>query len=206
MLKFRSLAFILLLCFSSLAYTDDRNGEHSYFIEAHVGMLGETSAQEVTIAGGAGTSYSGVDNDLGYKLQGGYKFHLLKQFSLAGHLGYLSQSTKKTEGYILKTTAFDVGFALQFHPTGKFFFRGGVNYPVISTFTRELDNKTDEAINGGEFEGTGKIGYDIVVGYDVYSQLHIFIGYSRTRLAAKKSLVVTPIRQLVQAMKFVMGM
>ena len=56
-------------------------------------MLGETSAQEVTIAGGAGTSYSRVDNDL-TQVYGGYKFHLLKQFSLL--VIYLLSQYKKT--------------------------------------------------------------------------------------------------------------
>jgi hypothetical protein len=187
MLRFHSLTVVLSLVFSFQIFADkDRYGEHAGLVELQIGFLGETNANEVSIGGASGTALMGVENGIGFKVQGGYKFHLHKQFSVAGFLGHLNHKTVARDGYTLETSAFDMSFALQFHPTGRFFFRGGVNYPFVSTFTRTMDNKTDENINGGNFEGLGKIGYDILVGYDVYEKLHIFLGFSKVRLSAKK--------------------
>ena len=126
----------------------------------------------------------GHENGIGFKVQGGYKFHLHKQFSLAG-FGIFKSKTVKKEGSTLQITAFDMSFAHSFTLQVVSSLEV-VLITLVSTFTRRMDNTTDENINGGDFEGLGKIGYDIIVGYDVYEKLHVFLGFSERSSKCKK--------------------
>jgi hypothetical protein len=72
----------------------------------------------------------------------------------------------------------DMALQLQMHIWEGLYARLGVNIPMHGTLTLEMDDKSKEAIQGGELDATAGIGYDAMVVYELMDHFNVTGGFS----------------------------
>ena len=92
----KSTKFLVLVLLSFYSFKSfSKNG---VVLEVFLGFAGKTGAQYGVVKSrtkeGNMPDMTGVNNNVGYKIQLGYRYDIVKKFSFYGYLGYLNHKTK----------------------------------------------------------------------------------------------------------------
>ena len=184
--------YILSIIFFSFLFSTCLQAKSGFIFGGAAGFMGRTKSENFSIKFDNGTNVSGTntsnldfDNELGFKFQLGLNYEFNEKLGMLAMLGYFDHTTKKEDGKRAQIEALDFTFLIQMHVFEDLFARVGLNIPFQGTYNLNMDNKSQEAVQGGALAASGVIGYEAHISYRLMDNFMVSLGYAITSKTIK---------------------